>query len=86
MSKKFIINPTAQQIDVMKKYWKRLKEAEDTFFQSVSEIEGDMCFEVGITDLEFFQSDFGEYCGIGNASRTMNLIHETDLIKREELN
>lgn len=39
-----------------------------------------MQHELKIDDLEFFKSDNG-YCGIGNSSRTIKLLHDTELEK-----
>lgn len=86
MSKKFVVNPTPQQRILMKKYWDKLQQLEEDFFQGVSQLEEEMQIEIGIEDLEFYQSDAGGFCGIGNVSRTMNLIHEFELKKSEELN
>lgn len=55
------------------KYWKPLKVIEDTYYKSISKLEKKMTKETGIDDIEFFMPE-GEVCGIGNASRTMELI------------
>ena len=57
----------------LNKYWKRLGVAEDVFNGILAQIEKDMAKETGIKDIEFFRNDDG-IVGIGNASRTMELI------------
>ena len=59
-----------------KKYFKLLEEAENKFYEEVTFIEVMIQQETGIDDIEFFQCD-GSYCGIGNESRTMKLIHRS---------
>jgi len=56
------------------KYFKELESAENIFSMLVNEIEQKMSKETGIKDIEFFFCD-GYCAGIGNASKTMKLIH-----------
>ena len=74
------IIPTKKQIEIMKKYWKALKRANNEFYDDTQKIKKKMAKETGIEDLEFFMSD-NEYIGIGNTSRTMSLI-QWDVLKK----
>ena len=58
----------------LKKYWRLLDIVEEEFDKKVSEIEKQMSLEFAIKDIEFFWCD-GAIVGIGNESRTMELIH-----------
>ncbi len=58
----------------IKDYFFCLSVLENDFHEAVGRLEDRMQDETGIDDLEFFKCD-GEYCGIGNISRTMKLIH-----------
>ena len=58
----------------LKKYWKELTELEKDFESKITVLEKKMQKETGIKDLEFFWGCNG-IVGIGNASRTMSLIH-----------
>ncbi len=64
-------------IKKLKPYWKKLQELEGKFNLNVHELELKMQDEIGMEDLKFFWSD--GYCGIGNESRTIKLIHEHEL-------
>jgi len=82
MKKKYPIKPTEKQLNLMKLYWAMLGCEETRFFAKVYELEKKMREDTGINDLEFFMSEDGYYCGIGNADRTMNLIHANKLEKK----
>jgi len=79
--KTYTLKPTKKQLEVMKKYWRFLQDAEEQFFKFVNVIEQDMQKVTGITDVEFFRCD-GDYVGIGNAERTMSLIQQEELEKK----
>ena len=68
------IKITARQLASIKQHWKKLKEAESDFQEKLISIEISMEAATGIKDIEFFMSD-NEYVGVGNADRTMELIH-----------
>jgi len=76
--KTYTLKPTKKQLEVMKKYWKFLQDAEEQFFKSVNIIEQDMQKATGIDDIEFFRCD-GDYVGIGNVDKTMVLIQQNKL-------
>jgi hypothetical protein len=75
------LKPTKKQLEVMKLFWAMLQQEEIRFSARVFEMEKAMSKNVGIHNLIFFLSDDG-YCGIGNESRTMKLIHQEELEKR----
>jgi len=79
--KTYTLKPTKKQLEVMKLYWEFLKDAESRFYKSVNFIEEDMRKVTGIKDAEFFMNEYGEFCGIGNISRTMKLIQREELEK-----
>jgi hypothetical protein len=79
--KKYPIKPTKKQLKLLKEYWKTLKQIQDDYYFQISILEKDMSLLSGIKDLEFFLSEDGYYCGIGNLDRTMNLIHANELEK-----
>lgn len=66
-----------ETIKKLKPYWKKLQELEGKFNLDVHMLELKMQKGIGIESLEFFWSD--GYCGIGNDSRTIKLIHEHQL-------
>ena len=57
----------------VKKYWKYLEEIEENFYRELSLLENVMRRETKVEDIEFFFGD-GGVVGIGNESRTMELI------------
>jgi len=57
-----------------KVYFDKLKQLEDEFYSQVSTLEKQMQKEVKNNEIEFFWVD-GNVVGIGNADRTMKLIH-----------
>ncbi len=78
MKNKCKINPTENQIKIMKEYWQRFQSVQDFYYRSINELEKEMSKKTSIEELEFFFCD-GERVGIGNASRTMKLIHQQKL-------
>ena len=77
--KRYTIKPTHSQIEEMKRWWKVKNTAESIFLESIGLIEANMRKNTGIKDIEFFWNDHGEICGVGNESKTMRLIHDTEL-------
>ena len=55
------------------KYFKRLSQIEDTFYDKVQALESEMKKECG-DDIEFFWVE-GNIVGIGNEDRTMKLLY-----------
>jgi len=74
MKKKYKIIPTKEQILIIKAYWEKFYEVENEFYSRIQDLEKDLERETKIKGIEFFACD-GEYCGVGNADRTMKLIH-----------
>lgn len=71
---KYKIIPTKEQKRIIKAYWEKFTQIEDEFYGRLGELEKDLARETGIKGIEFFFSD-NECVGIGNADRTMALIH-----------
>jgi hypothetical protein len=67
------IKPTPKQLKIIKIYWKELKKMQDAFYKGVVHLEKEMAKDTGINDIEFFHNE-REFCGVGNASKTMRLI------------
>ena len=65
-------------IKKLKSYWKQLGELEDDFRNKVDILEKIMQENINIPGIEFFMVD-GDYVGIGNATRTVKLIHSFEL-------
>jgi len=59
--------------------WEKLKKIEDKFYGDLQELEKEMEKVTGIEGIEFFFCD-NSIVGIGNADRTMELIHRDDLL------
>jgi len=76
------MKPNKEQLKLMKMYWKKLQELESDYYNKITILELNLSNATGLKDLEFFLSENGYYCGIGNLDRTMNLIHDTELEKR----
>jgi len=81
MKKKYPIHPTKNQMEVMKLYWSMLQTEYSLFYSRVGQLERDMSDAAKIDGLEFFLSEDGYYCGIGNVDRTLNLIQQEKLEK-----
>jgi len=60
--------------------WEKYMKVEKEFDKQVEALTDEMRKSMGINDLIFFCQD-GLPCGIGNLSRTLDLIHSTDLEK-----
>lgn len=71
---------TKTEIKKLKNYWVILERAEYEFLKKVDNLEKEMSKDLNIEDLIFFLSD-GGYCGIGNETRTIDLIGEYRLKK-----
>lgn len=80
-SKKYKVIPTKKQLDIIKANWKIFKEIEGAFHKNIYALENKMSKETGIKDLEFFKDDMcgGDWCGVGNVSRTMKLLQREEL-------
>jgi hypothetical protein len=76
--KKYKIKVDKKLINSLKPFWRELQRLEDEFYSQVQSIEAKIAKETNIDGIEFFMSD-GYYCGVGNAERTMRLIHDEEL-------
>ena len=65
---------TKELIKKLKPYWKEYQKLDNLHRNLVYELEKKMEKETGIKGIEFFFCD-NECAGIGNAERTMELIH-----------
>jgi hypothetical protein len=72
-NKTYTLKPTKKQLKIMSLYFKMLEQEEIIFFNRVCDLEREMIDKTGIQELEFFRCD-GEFVGIGNLDRTMQLI------------
>ena len=66
------------EIEKLKEHWANFQTLYDEFLRDVEWLERDMQEDLEIEDLEFINID-GSYCGIGNLSRTIKLIHSDEL-------
>ena len=82
MKKKYPIKPTEKQLNLMKLYWAMLGCEETRFYAKIYELEKKMREDTGINDLEFFMSEDGYFCGIGNIEKTMKLYQQEELEKK----
>ena len=77
--KKYKIKKTKKLMKTLSKYWKTMKDAEELFYQVVSDIEKRMEKETGIKGISFFTTGDG-ICGIGNYGVwSIPLIHGEEL-------
>ncbi len=76
--KKYEIKKSLSLVRKLKPYLKTYQKAEEAFWKKIQAIERDMEKELGIKDIEFFHAD-GSLAGIGNGSRTMELIHRHEI-------
>lgn len=74
------IKVTRKLLNILRSYTKLFGGIETDYYRRIVELEKMMEHETGIKGIEFFFCD-GEFAGIGNAERTMKLIHRHDLEK-----
>ena len=80
MKKIYPIKPSKTQLNVFKEGWKRFNKDYDVFWGLISATEKWMSKKTGIKGVEFFKDNMcGDWCGIGNADRTMALIQREEL-------
>jgi hypothetical protein len=74
------IKPNKVQMKILREGWKRFQRDFDYFWGEISITEKWMSRKTGIEGIEFFKDDMcGDWCGVGNADRTMALIHREEL-------
>ena len=78
MGKEYKYPKTKKLINQLKKYYTVLRLIEDEYFESIKELEEKITKETGIKDIEIIISEDG-IIGIGNAHRTMELVHIEEL-------
>ena len=69
---------TPELIAALRPFWQELQKTQKENRWKVAYIEARMREATGIEDLEFFEAD-GDFVGIGNCSRILPLIHDTEL-------
>ena len=72
------IKMTLKLLKILKAYTKLYLRIERKHYKERFKLEKMMEHETGIKGIEFFLCD-GEFAGIGNAKRTMKLIHRKRL-------
>jgi len=72
------IKITRKLLRILKVYTKLHSRIEGEYHRRLAELEKMMEHETGIKGIEFYFCD-GEFAGIGNAERTMKLIHRNKL-------
>ncbi|MBU1235136.1 MAG: hypothetical protein KKC77_19785 [Proteobacteria bacterium] len=71
MKKKYKIIPRKK----LYPYWKEFCVIHDEFHGKVGQLESKMSKELDIPDMVIFKADWGgDYCGIGDAGRTVKLV------------
>lgn len=67
--------PNKSQMKIIRKHWKTLEQMTSDYYGNVAMLEGFMEQETGIKGIEFIHEFAGGYFGVGNADKTMELIH-----------
>ena len=80
--RKYKVKITPKLIKILKKYWDEYRAVEDAYNIEICHIEEKMEKETGIKGIEFFRSDGGSICGIGDFGLwTMPLVQAERLEK-----
>jgi len=74
----YAIKPKPSQIKAFKKAWKKVQEAGEDYWETISILEIRLSEETGIPNIEIFHSD-GCAVGVGTTDRKMRLVHDTEL-------
>ena len=69
---------TKTLINQVKPFWRRMREIQFDFNEKISNLEEEMSKDLQIENMEFFWCD-NDIVGVGNANRTLELIHYNDL-------
>lgn len=80
MRKKYKIKVTKTLLKQLRPFWQELRKVRGRYDIEIAKLEEKMAKKTGIKNIEFFICD-NEIAGIGNAERTMPLIHDTELEK-----
>jgi len=82
MNKTYKIKPTRKQLATLKKGWKLFQAINDTYYESISDLEGKLSKETGIEEIEFIHDNMCMgWSGIGNGTRTIRLFQRSELEK-----
>ncbi len=69
---------TKKQLQIIKRYYQLFREVEAQYYAEMGILEVRIEKATGIKGIEFFFCD-NEFAGIGNADRTLDLIHREEL-------
>jgi len=69
-----IKKPTSKQLKEIKEAWKQFCKIQDYSYKKIRILEEHLEKKTGIKGIEFICNG-GDWCGVGNADRTMKLIH-----------
>ena len=76
--KTYKIKKSSKLMKQLKPFLTTLSLIEDVYWSSIQDLDKKLAKATGIKDIELFHSD-GSVVGIGNASRTMELIQRDEL-------
>jgi hypothetical protein len=80
MRKEYKIKVTKKLLKQLRPFWQEVRKVQDCYDVKVRKLEEEMAKKTHIENIEFFYCD-NEIAGIGNAERTMPLIHHAELDK-----
>lgn len=76
--KNYKIKKTKNLIKKLKSFWAKFEDIENDYYIAIDKLEKQIASKLDIEDIEIFFMD-NEAIGIGNYSRTMELIHREEL-------
>ena len=83
MRKKYKIKVTKKLLKQLRPFWQEFRKIQSSYDIKIAKLEEIMARKTGIKNIEFFSCD-NEVVGIGNAERTIPLIHDGELEKGKE--
>jgi hypothetical protein len=72
------IKVTTKLVKQLHLFWPAVGLLEEKYWKNINKLEKKLEELTGIKDIEFFHSD-GEIVGIGNAEKTIRLIHRKEI-------
>lgn len=72
------IKVTTKLVKQLHMFWPKIQLIEEEYWKEINKAEKELEELAGIKDIEIFHSD-GEIVGIGNAERTIRLIHRHEI-------
>lgn len=78
MTKTYKIKVTKKLFKQLRPFWQEFRKIQGTYDIKIAKLEEKMMKKTGIKDIEFFSCD-NEIAGIGNAERTIRLVHRAEL-------